>query len=234
MPNWQAVIPDRSPENAILWFLALRFNPRFMPSDLPPNADDRSWTDLSSFSVGDYRPGRGRFVQLAWYFVSLLLIESAWFPLTRAKPAILRCFGAKIGKGVIFKPQVRIKYPWRLTVGDHSWIGQSAWIDNLADVRLGEHVCLSQGTYLCTGSHDHRSRSFDLTPAAIELQNGCWVAADSLLLAGVTIGANAIVAAGSVVRKDVKPAQVVAGNPAVWVADRQPVTEVPRQDGEAI
>ena len=137
------------------------------------------------------------------------------------KARLLRLFGARIGRGLVIKPHVRIKYPWRLAVGDHCWIGEGVWIDNLADVTLGSHVCLSQGAYLCTGSHDHRRRTFDLITRPIRVEDGAWVAARTTLLPGVTVGANALVAGGSVVVKDVEAGAIVVGNPAAAIGRRE-------------
>jgi len=187
-----------------------------MSTDHSPTDDSAgdSWVDLSSFDNAWYRPGRGPIVRTAWYFVSLIFFESGWVPLSWPKRKLLRLFGARIGDGLVIKPHVRIKYPWRLVVGDHCWIGQEAWIDNLADVRLGNHVCVSQQVYICTGSHDHRKRAFDLVTRPVEIDDGAWLGARGLILGGVKIGANAIVAAGSVVTRDVPPAAIMAGNPA--------------------
>jgi len=190
-----------------------------MPS--PPTDQTDSWTDLSVYTVGDYTPGRGLVVQLLWYYTSLLLFESAWLPASKLKLAILRCFGARIGQGVVLKPNVRIKFPWRLQVGDHCWIGQQVWIDNIAPVRIGSHVCISQGVYFCTGNHDHRKTTFDLIARPITVASGAWVAARSLLLAGVNVGANALVAAGAVVTKDVAAEKIVGGSPARELGDRE-------------
>ncbi len=189
-------------------------------NDSPPPTE--AWIDLSSYTPGDYRPGRGKLVQVVWYFVSLWFFESGWFIATRLKPSILRAFGAQVGTKVTIKPNVRIKYPWRLAIGDHVWIGQEAWIDNLVEVRIGNHVCVSQRAYLCTGGHDHRSRGFDLKCGPIALEDGSWVAAGALVLGGVTVGPNALVAAGSSVTRDVPPAKVVGGCPAKVIADREP------------
>lgn len=191
-----------------------------MPDDVPPATE--AWIDLSNYTPGDYRPGRGKLTQVVWYFVSVALFESGWFPLGRVKPAILRAFGAKIGRNVTIKPNVRIKYPWRLEVGDHVWIGQESWIDNLVEIRLGNHVCISQRVYLCTGGHDHRKRGFDLKCGEITIEDGAWVAASAVVLGGVTIGANALVAAGSTVTRDVPGAKIVGGSPAKVLADREP------------
>ena len=188
------------------------------------SADERSFIDLGEFANPEYDPGRGRLVRTIWYFVSLVVYESGWFPFGRLKARILRWFGARIGNGVVVKPHVRIKYPWRLSVGDHCWLGQEAWIDNIADVSLGDHVCVSQRSYLCTGNHDHRQRTFDLIAKPIHVGRGAWIGASSLIMGGVTIRANAVVAGGSVVVKDVPAATIVGGNPARQIGSRQPPT----------
>ncbi len=176
--------------------------------------------DLGSFSNPNYRPGRGFVVCTLWYFCSLLLFESGWFPVTRVKSYLLRWFGSSIGKGLVIKPHVRIKYPWRLTLGDHCWIGQNVWIDNIEDVTIGSHVCVSQLVYFCTGSHDHRSPTFDLLAKPIVVHNGAWIGARATLLGGVVIHANAIAAAGSVVVKSVSAGKIVGGNPAQEIGTR--------------
>lgn len=193
-----------------------------MSDDLPIDDSETTdaWVDLSQYTPGDYRPGRGKLTQIVWYFTSVALFESGWFPLTRLKPAILRAFGAQIGSKVTIKPNVRIKYPWRLTIGDHCWIGQESWIDNLFDVRIDNHVCVSQRAYLCTGGHDHNRLGFDLTLGEIVLGNGSWVAAGTLVLGGVTLGPNAIAAAGSVVTRSIPAAKIAGGTPARILADR--------------
>jgi putative colanic acid biosynthesis acetyltransferase WcaF len=186
-----------------------------------PITHDVASVDLSRYQNRSYSPGRRRLVRAAWYFISLLVFESGWFPFMGPKRVILRIFGAKIGRGLVIKPRVWIKYPWRLVVGDYCWIGQGAWIDNLADVRLGSHVCISQQVYICTGSHDHQSRTFDLITRPVEIGDGAWLAARALVLGGVAVAANAVVAAGSVVLKDVPPATIVAGQPARPIGARR-------------
>lgn len=169
--------------------------------------------NLAAYDSSTFDPGRSLPWQLAWYATSLLIFESGWFPISSLKVGLLRAFGAHVGKGVVIKPHVRIKFPWRLSVGNHCWIGQQAWFDNLAMTRLGNHVCVSQGVYLCTGGHDHRVPAFDLITRPIEIADGAWVAARALVLPGVTIGPQAVVAAGSVIHRDVAPGAIVAGNP---------------------
>jgi putative colanic acid biosynthesis acetyltransferase WcaF len=183
-------------------------------------ADTAPLCDLSAFRNPEYDPGRGLLARTVWYFVSLIVFESGWFPVSGVKSRILRLFGAKIGKGVVFKPHVRIKFPWRLAIGDHCWIGQGTWIDNIEDVTIGNHVCVSQLAYFCTGSHDYRSRAFNLLAKPIAVENGAWIGARATLLGGVVVHANAIAAAGSIVVKSVPAATIVGGNPAKQIGVR--------------
>jgi putative colanic acid biosynthesis acetyltransferase WcaF len=193
--------------------------PEKAPAAAP--AANAAWVDLASYDSSHYQPGRGLLVRTLWYYCSLILFENGWCPSRGLKTWLLRRFGAKIGEGLVIKPHVRIKFPWRLTVGHHCWIGQNAWIDNIADVEIGNHVCISQLVYLCTGSHDYRRTGFNLITKPIRIADGAWLGARSTVLPGVTVGANAVVAGGSIVAKDVPPATVVAGNPARPIADRQ-------------
>jgi putative colanic acid biosynthesis acetyltransferase WcaF len=193
-----------------------------MPSPGATGTPPRKWVSLRDYRDGGYAPGRSGLVHILWYFVSLVVFESGWFPVYAVKRGLLRMFGASVGRGVIIKPHVRIKYPWHLTIGDHCWIGEEVWIDNLAAVRLGHDVCLSQGAYLCTGSHDHRSETFDLIVKPIIIEAEAWVATRAVILPGVTIGRGAVIAAGSIVTKDVAAAVIVGGCPGQIIGERAP------------
>jgi putative colanic acid biosynthesis acetyltransferase WcaF len=155
--------------------------------------------DLSRYRVTGYSPGRSRLVQVLWYLCSAAVFQSPWFPCSALKVWLLRLFGASVGRGVVIKPCVRIKFPWRLQVGDFVWIGESVWIDNLAVVTIGSNVCLSQGVYLCTGSHDYRSPTFDLITREIQISDRVWVCAMAVVLPGTQIGSDCLLAAHSTV-----------------------------------
>ncbi|MFE2377382.1 WcaF family extracellular polysaccharide biosynthesis acetyltransferase [Streptomyces sp. NPDC059398] len=157
--------------------------------------------NLPAFTLAGYDKGRGRVTQALWFAV-MNTVFMAWFCPARLRVALLRAFGATIGDGVLIRHRVRILWPWKLTVGDHTWIGEGAWLLNLEPVTLGAHVCLSQEALLCTGSHDHRAADFRYRNAPIEVKDGAWIAARATVLAGVTIGAQAVVAAGTVVHRD--------------------------------
>ena len=176
---------------------------------------------LQNFDSSWYQPGRSLLYQLAWFFLGLPLLKSSLLPFSSFRVRLLRLFGATVGEGVVIKPGVRVKYPWRLTIGNHCWLGEDCWIDNLADVRLGNNVCVSQGAYFCTGNHDWTDPSFSLLVKPIVLHDGSWAGAKTVLAPGVVLGECAIVAAGSVVTKDIPPFEIHGGNPAVFVKQRR-------------
>jgi putative colanic acid biosynthesis acetyltransferase WcaF len=132
----------------------------------------------------------------------------------------LRLFGAQIGRGVRLKPGVRVKFPWRLVVGDHVWMGENAWIDNLALVQLDSNVCLSQKVYLCTGNHDWSDPAFQLKIAPIHIKEGSWIAAGAMVGPGVTVERGAVLTLGGVAVRSLNAMTIYAGNPAQAIKQR--------------
>lgn len=170
-------------------------------------------TRLDKFNNSWYQPGSS-IKRLLWYFVNEWLFNVGWFPISSVKCAILRLFGAKIGRGVVIKPHVNIKYPWFLCIGDYSWIGESVWIDNLGQVDIGAHVCLSQGAMLLCGSHDYKKSAFDLLVKPITIEDGAWIGAQALVCPGVSVKTHAVLAAQSVATSDLEAYCIYQGNPA--------------------
>lgn len=175
---------------------------------------------LDNYSVGSFSVGVPYWKQLLWYFIGAPLVRSYWLPSSMIKVWMLRCFGAQIGRQVRIKPGVRVKFPWRLTVGAHVWIGEESWLDNLAPIVIEDHVCLSQNVYLCTGNHDWSDPNFQLRIAPIVIQTGSWIAAKSVIGPGVTVGQGAILALGSVTGRSLEPMTIYAGNPALPIKQR--------------
>jgi putative colanic acid biosynthesis acetyltransferase WcaF len=159
-------------------------------------------------------------VQALWFFVGAPVVRSSLLPSSWLRRVVLRCFGAKVGRRVVLKPGVRIKYPWLLSIGDFSWIGEDAWIDNLVEVKIGANVCISQAAYLCTGNHDWSDPAFALRVGPLELEDGCWIGTHALLCPGTRIGQCGVAAAGSVVTQSIPPFEIHAGNPARFVKRR--------------
>ena len=163
---------------------------------------------LAGFTGAGYDKGRSGVVQVLWLFLSGVLTTRWWCPMG-LRLAVLRMFGARIGDGVVLRHRVRVHWPWKLVVGDHSWIGEDTWILNLEPVTIGSNVCVSQGVLLCTGSHDRHSPTFEYDNAPIVVEDGAWVAARATVLRGVTIGADATVGACALVTRDVAPGATV-------------------------
>ncbi|MDP9416417.1 MAG: putative colanic acid biosynthesis acetyltransferase [Actinomycetota bacterium] len=173
---------------------------------------------LANFTGRGYDKGRGPVWQVSWLLVSGLVVTRWWCP-ARLRVAVLRAFGAQIGHNVLVRHEVRIHWPWKLTIGDNSWIGQDAWLLNLEPITIGSDVCVSQSALLCTGSHDPRSPTFEFDNAPIVVGDGAWVAARATVLRGVTVGAGAVVGACALVTRDVEPGTTVLA-PAAGVRAR--------------
>jgi putative colanic acid biosynthesis acetyltransferase WcaF len=127
---------------------------------------------------------------------------------------VLRAFGASVGRRVVIKPRVNIKYPWNLTVGDYAWLGEGVWLDSLGAIRIGAHACLSQGCTIETGNHDWSKRTFDLIIKPVVVEDGAWAAVRSLLLPGSRLASHAILGAGSVLAGDTEAFGIYVGVPA--------------------
>lgn len=147
-------------------------------------------------------------------------MKSAWFPISRVKVALLRNFGANVGKGVHIKPCVNIKYPWRLNIGDYTWIGENVWIDNLDNVAIGTNCCISQGAMLLCGNHNYKTKTFDLITKSIIIEDGVWIGAKSIVCPGITCGMYSILTVGSVATKNMEPHGIYQGNPAILIRKR--------------
>ena len=186
---------------------------------LQPAYDNLGKTDLSRYNNDWFQPGPA-WKKLLWHFTNAWLFNS-YAPLPSGlKASLLRAFGATVGKDVTIKPAVNIKYPWLLSIGSHVWIGEGVWIDNLTQVTIGNHVCLSQGAMLLTGNHDYRSATFDLSVAAINLEDGAWIGAKATVCPGVRVASHAILAVGSVATRAMEAYTIYQGNPAVAVRKR--------------
>ncbi|WP_053971364.1 WcaF family extracellular polysaccharide biosynthesis acetyltransferase [Mangrovimonas sp. ST2L15] len=177
--------------------------------------------DLSAFDNSWYQPGAGIIKRLCWYFINEIFFQTGLFPSSRLKVFFLRMFGAEVGKKVVIKPHVNIKYPWKLSIGDNSWIGERVWIDNLAQVIIGKNVCLSQGAFLLCGNHDFKKSTFDLLVGEINLEDGCWIGAKSIVGPGVVVGSYSVLTVGSIATKRLIPNMIYKGNPAEIVKERK-------------
>jgi putative colanic acid biosynthesis acetyltransferase WcaF len=177
--------------------------------------------NLGKFSNTWYQPSKFKTKIWLWYFVNAIFLKNSLNPFSGVKVFMLRLFGAKIGSNVIVKQCINVKYPWFLSIGDDSWIGENVWIDNLASVVIGSNVCISQGALLLTGNHDYKKSTFDLMLAEIILEDGVWIGAQSTVGPGVKCCTHSILTVGSVATKNLESYTINQGNPAVCVNTRK-------------
>jgi putative colanic acid biosynthesis acetyltransferase WcaF len=177
-------------------------------------------TDLSSYNNAPFHPGGSALKRVLWYYANAIFLKNSLLPSYRFKSFLLRCFGAKIGKHVVIKPGVNIKYAWHLTIADHTWIGENVWIDCLVPLTIGSNVCLSQGAILLTGNHNYKKTSFDLIVSGIQLADGVWIGAGAMVTPGVRAASHAVLTSGSVANTNLDAYSIYQGNPAVKIRDR--------------
>lgn len=172
-----------------------------------------SWVDLRKYDQSWYDRGKPGWFVLLWWFVQAVTFPLTPQPLYGVRRLILRLFGGKVGKGVLIRPTARFTYPWKIAIGDYSWIGDDVVLYSLDRIEIGQHCVISQKSYLCTGSHDIQDPTFGLKTASIRIGNGAWVAADCFIAPGVDVGANAVIGARSSVFEDMPAGQVCLGTP---------------------
>lgn len=157
---------------------------------------------------------------ICWYLTSLLFFRSGLIPSSTILVLILKLFGARIGIDVRIKPHIHIKYPWKLHIGDHSWLAD-CYIENLDYVIIGNNVCLSQQCMLLTGNHNYKYETFDLITKPIILEDGVWICARAVVCPGVTAGYNSILTVGSVASQNLQADFIYTGVPAVKSKKRE-------------
>ncbi len=179
----------------------------------PPITDNAPFLDLRKYDQSWFDRGRPSWYILFWWLVQAIVFPLTPQPLYILRSSLLRLFGARIGKGVLIRPTARFTYPWRVCIGDYSWVGDDVVFYSLEQINIGEHCVISQKTYLCTGSHDIQDPAFGLKTASITIGNGAWVAADCFITPGVNIGSNAVIGTRSSVFGNMPAGQVCWGNP---------------------
>jgi putative colanic acid biosynthesis acetyltransferase WcaF len=170
--------------------------------------------DLGRFNNDWYQSGASLLKRSIWFIVNVVFFINPLNPFVLLKTILLKMFGAKLGKGVIIKPSVNIKYPWNLVIGNNVWIGEAVWIDNLGPVLIGDNTSVSQGALLLTGSHNYKNIGFDLIVKGITLEDGVWIGAKSIVCPGVICKSHSILTVGSVATTDLEAYFIYQGTPA--------------------
>jgi putative colanic acid biosynthesis acetyltransferase WcaF len=182
--------------------------------------DTRRFQELERFRLPPNFRGRPAwFVQL-WWLVQATLFRGSPQVLYGFRRWLLRLFGAKVGAGVLLRASATFTYPWKIEIGDHSWIGDDAILYSFAPIKIGSDVVISQKCYLCAGTHDYRAAAFDIESSPIVIDDKVWIATDVFVAPGVTIHRGAVVGSRSSVYRDLPEMMVCTGSPAQPVRPR--------------
>lgn len=155
---------------------------------------------------------RSQLLVFAWAAFELIFVTNPWQISSKVRVYILRLFGAKMGRGIIFRPRTRVKFPWKLEIGDDCWIGEGVWFHNQATIHVGHDVVISQDTFLTTGSHAHR-KDMGLITRPISIGDGAWITSRCVVLGGTNIGKSALITPLSVANGDIPANHIAGGNP---------------------
>ncbi len=190
----------------------------------PISLAEPSLVDLRTYDLSNYDRGKPTWLVMLWWLVQAIAFPLSLHNLNGLRCSLLRLFGAKIGKGVVIRPSARFIFPWKIKISDYSWIGDDVVFYSIDQINIGSHSVISQKSYLCTGSHDIKDKSFALITAPINIGNGVWIATDCFIAAGVDIGSNSVVGARSSVMKSIPANQVAWGTPCTCHYPREIVS----------
>ncbi len=188
---------------------------------MKPESPNR-YQDLKRFRVPPGFRGRSAVVVQLWWLVQTLLFHPSPQIFFGWRRWLLRLFGAKVGSGALIRPSAQITYPWKVSIGEHAWIGDGAVLYSLGEIAVGAHSVVSQRAYLCAGTHDPESPAFELRAEPVRIGSECWLAAEVFVAPGVSIGDGTVVGARSTVLGDLPPGMICYGNPARPVRRRAP------------
>lgn len=179
------------------------------------SSEECSFVNLRTYGVSNVERGKPTWMVILWWLVQAIFFPLSLHNFNSFRCFLLRLFDAEIGTRVVIRPTARFTYPWKVKIGDYSWIGDDVVFYSIDRIEVGSHSVISQKSYLCTGSHDITKRSFDLIRAPIKIGNGVWIATDCFVAAGVNIGSNSVIGARSSVMKNIPARQVAWGTPCI-------------------
>nr|WP_082874848.1 putative colanic acid biosynthesis acetyltransferase [Burkholderia sp. MSMB1589WGS] len=169
---------------------------------------------------------RHRVLRQAWSIVYVTLFRPSPRPFHAWRALLLRMFGAKLGTHVHIYPGARIWAPWNLEIGDKVGVADRVNIYNMDKIRIGNHCVISDGAYLCGGSHQYNMANFQLCAEPITLEDNVWICAEAFVHLGVRISEGVVVGARAVVTKTIdEPWSVYAGTPCKRVGKRTRITQ---------
>ena len=172
-------------------------------------------------NLSDYtepKPHRAR--RIIWALVNASLFRLFPGSMCRAwRHGLLRLFGARIGKDALVYSSCKIYAPWNLSVG-RACIGPHTELYNKAPITVGDDSVISQGSFLCTASHDISSPMLPLVSRPITVGDKVWIAADCFVGPGVAVADGCVLGARCCLFRSTTPYTVLGGNPAQVIKKR--------------
>jgi len=178
------------------------------------------YQDLSKFFVPKEFRGKSKIIVQMWWIIQALLFKPSPQIFYKWRRFLLKLFCAKIGKNVLIRSNVTVTYPWKVIIGDNSWIGDDCVLYSLGNITIGSNVAVAHKVYFNTGGHEFNKLTFDITSAPIVIEDECWITNDVYIAPGVTIGKGTVVGSRSSVFKDLPAGKVCVGSPAKPIKER--------------
>lgn len=164
-----------------------------------------------------------RLSRVVWNVVAVCLFRYSPRPMHKWRAFLLKCFGAKIGKGAHIYPGVRIWAPWNLEIGEETGIADGVILYSQGRIKIGKRVVISQGTHVCAGTHDYNLPGFPLVTKPIIIGDYVWIAAEAFIHPDVTVHEGCVIGARSVVTKNMPAWMVCAGHPCKPLKERNKI-----------
>lgn len=175
---------------------------------------------LNTFKLPNNFRGKNPIVVQLWWLVQSIFFKNSPQFMYGFRRFLLRLFGAKIGKRVIIRSSVKTTYPWKVSIGDYSWVGDDVNLYSLGEINIGKNVVISQKSYLCTGSHNYLQSDFPISAKKITIKDECWLATDVFIAPGITIEKGSVIGSRSSVYKNIPANKICMGNPAKIIRAR--------------
>ena len=176
--------------------------------------------NLNKFKLPENFRGKNAFTVQLWWLIHTLFFKTSPQVFYGWRRFLLRLFGAKIGKDVIIRPSASITYPWKVIIGDYSWIGDDVVLYSLGEIEIGNNVVISQKSYICGASHNYLKNDFPIFAKKVTIEHECWLATDVFVAPGVTIGKGTVVGSRSSVYKNLPENKICMGSPAKIIRPR--------------
>lgn len=167
-----------------------------------------------TFEGGPTYSLRNRIFRGSWSLVWLLLASWTPPPLNRWRCFLLRLFGARIAPTGFVYGSTKVWYPPHLQIGNYARVAPSVTVYNVAEITIDDYAVVSQGSHLCSASHDIEDPSFQTFALPIRIGRWAWVAAEAFVGPGVTVGEGAVLGARGCTFRNLEPWTVYVGSPA--------------------